>query len=42
MVFENLSISEVIFKGNIATRKYCQIFLVEVRGIECAMKVVSA
>ncbi|KZZ87088.1 Protein kinase-like domain protein [Ascosphaera apis ARSEF 7405] len=39
MVLENLSISEVIFKGDIATRKYCQIFLVKVRGIECAMKV---
>ncbi|KAI5301199.1 hypothetical protein KEM56_001894 [Ascosphaera pollenicola] len=39
MVFENLSISEVVFKGDIATRKYCQIFLVEVRGVECAMKV---
>ncbi|KAI5295828.1 hypothetical protein KEM52_000091 [Ascosphaera acerosa] len=43
MVFKDLDIAEVHFKGEIASRKYCQIFLVEVRGVEsglCAQGIV--
>ncbi|KAK2810895.1 hypothetical protein FQN50_002486 [Emmonsiellopsis sp. PD_5] len=39
MEFSDIDISEIVFKEQLADRKYCLILLVELRGKTCVMKV---
>lgn len=41
MEFTNVGISEVIFKERLAKTDYSMVFLVDIRGETCVMKVVS-
>ncbi|KAK2786399.1 hypothetical protein FQN52_007856 [Onygenales sp. PD_12] len=39
MEFSDIEVSEIVFKEQLADRKYCLILLVELRGRTCVMKV---
>ncbi|EFQ97006.1 serine/threonine protein kinase [Nannizzia gypsea CBS 118893] len=39
MEFPDLRISEVVFKETLSIREYCALFIVEIRGLVCVMKV---